>query len=145
MRSALNERSIQPGAVLVVRNEGPRGGPGMRELSIPAAVLVGLGLTESVAMITDGRFSGASRGPCVGHISPEAAVGGPLAIVHDEDEIEIDIPKRRLTLCLSQPEIECRLAELEPHDAKPASGYLALYRRCVTQADEGAVLRWENE
>ena len=115
----------------------------MRELSIPAAVLIGLGLGESVAMITDGRFSGATRGPCIGHISPEAAVGGPLAIVQDGDEIDIDIPNRSLELCVSPQEISHRLENLPSKQEKPAGGFLALYRRLVSQADEGAVLRWE--
>jgi dihydroxy-acid dehydratase len=141
VRHALDTQHIRPGDVLVVRNEGPRGGPGMRELSIPAAVLVGLGLAESVAMITDGRFSGATRGPCIGHISPEAAANGPLAIVRDGDEIEIDIPERRLELCLPQVEISRRLENLPPRQEKPVSGFLSLYRRLVSQADEGAILR----
>jgi len=143
VRQALETQHIQTGDVLVVRNEGPRGGPGMRELSIPAAVLIGLGLGESVAMITDGRFSGATRGPCIGHISPEAAIGGPLAIVQDGDEIDIDIPNRRLELCVSPQEISHRLENLPSKQEKPASGFLALYRRLVSQADEGAILRWE--
>jgi dihydroxyacid dehydratase/phosphogluconate dehydratase len=95
------------------------------------------------AMITDGRFSGATRGPCIGHISPEAAANGPLAIVQDEDEIEIDIPERRLELCLSQVEISRRLENLLPRQEKPASGFLSLYRRLVSQADEVAILRWQ--
>ena len=143
LRQALEMQRIQPGDVLVVRNEGPRGGPGMRELSIPAAVLVGLGLSESVAMITDGRFSGATRGPCIGHISPEAAMNGPLAIVKDGDEIEIDIPGRRLDLHLSEVEISNRLRNLPSKGEEPIHGFLGLYRRLVSQADEGAVLRWE--
>jgi dihydroxy-acid dehydratase len=142
IRQALNTERILPGDVLVVRNEGPRGGPGMRELSIPAAVLVGLGLAESVAIVTDGRFSGATRGPCIGHVSPEAAVNGPLAIVQDGDEIEIDIPNRCLDLCLPPEEIARRLAIYPPRKESPASGFLALYRRLVSQADEGAVMRW---
>jgi len=142
VRQALDMERILSGDVLVVRNEGPRGGPGMRELSIPAAVLVGLGLAESVAMVTDGRFSGATRGPCIGHVSPEAAVNGPLAVVQDGDEIEIDIPDRRLDLCLPPEEITRRLAICPPRKESPASGFLALYRRLVSQADEGAVMRW---
>jgi len=142
IREALDTERIRPGDVLVVRNEGPRGGPGMRELSIPAAVLVGLGLTESVAMVTDGRFSGATRGPCIGHVSPEAAVNGPLAVVQDGDEIEIDVRGRRLDLCLPPEEITRRLANCPPRKEPPASGFLALYRRLVSQADEGAVMRW---
>jgi len=140
---ALETRAIQPGNVLVVRNEGPQGGPGMRELSIPAAVMVGLGLAESVAMVTDGRFSGATRGPCIGHVSPEASAGGPLGIVCDGDEIDINIPDRRLDLCLSSNEISRRTEHLFSKNERPASGFLALYRRWVSQANEGAILRWD--
>ena len=143
VRLALDTKGIKAGDVLVVRNEGPRGGPGMRELSIPAGVLFGLGLAESVAMVTDGRFSGATRGPCIGHISPEAAVNGPLAIVRDGDEIEIDIPNRRLDLLLPQEEISRRFSIRPAAEEKPASGFLALYRKLVSQADEGAILRWD--
>jgi dihydroxy-acid dehydratase len=140
---ALETRAIQPGNVLVVRNEGPQGGPGMRELSIPAAVMVGLGLAESVAMVTDGRFSGATRGPCIGHVSPEASAGGPLGIVRDGDEIDINIPDRRLDLCLSSNEISRRTEHLFSKNERSASGFLALYRRWVSQANEGAILRWD--
>ena len=140
---ALETRAIQPGNVIVVRNEGPQGGPGMRELSIPAAVMVGLGLAESVAMVTDGRFSGATRGPCIGHVSPEASAGGPLGIVCDGDEIDINIPDRRLDLCLSSNEISRRTEHLFSKNERPASGFLALYRRWVSQANEGAILRWD--
>jgi dihydroxy-acid dehydratase len=143
VRQALDQQQIRPGDVLVVRNEGPQGGPGMRELSIPAAVLVGLGLAESVAMITDGRFSGATRGPCIGHISPEAAAKGPIAILEDGDEIEIDILARRLDVSLPPEEISRRLKNLHHQQAKPVSGFLSLYRHLVSQADEGAILRWE--
>ncbi len=101
LENSLASQPVQPGDVLVIRNEGPRGGPGMRELSIPAAMLTGMGLNDSVAMITDGRFSGATRGPCIGHISPEAFVGGVIALVRDGDQIEIDIPGRRLELLVS--------------------------------------------
>jgi dihydroxy-acid dehydratase len=143
VRQALEKPHIRSGDVLVIRNEGPRGGPGMRELSIPAAVLVGQGLSESVAMITDGRFSGATRGPCIGHISPEAAIKGPLAIVKDGDEIEIDVPNRRLDLHLSEVEISNRLKNLPLKEEEPIHGFLGLYRRLVSQADEGVVFRWE--
>jgi dihydroxy-acid dehydratase len=143
VRQALEKQHIRPGDVMVIRNEGPRGGPGMRELSIPAAILVGQGLSESVAMITDGRFSGATRGPCIGHISPEAAIKGPIAIVKDGDEIEIDIPRRRLDLHVSEVEISNRLKKLPPKEEEPIHGFLAIYRHLVSQADEGAILRWE--
>jgi dihydroxy-acid dehydratase len=105
LKNSIAAKSIQPGDMLVIRNEGPRGGPGMRELSIPAAMLTGMGLYETVAMITDGRFSGATRGPCIGHITPEAAIGGPIGLVKDGDQIEIDIPHRRLTLLVSDGDL----------------------------------------
>jgi len=141
VRDSLSSRSIQPGDVLVIRNEGPAGGPGMRELSIPAAMLVGMGLGESVAMITDGRYSGATRGPCIGHVCPEAYKGGPIAAVREGDPIEIDIPNRRLTLQVSDEEIARRLAEWTPRPPAITTGFLALYSRLVSQADRGAVLR----
>jgi dihydroxy-acid dehydratase len=140
VRDSLMNRGIQPGDVLVIRNEGPAGGPGMRELSIPAALLVGLGLGESVAMITDGRYSGATRGPCIGHVCPEAHMGGPIAAVREGDLIEIDIPNRRLTLHVPDEEIARRLAEWRPRPPAITTGYLGLYSRIVGQADRGAVL-----
>jgi dihydroxy-acid dehydratase len=132
---------VQPGDVLVIRNEGPRGGPGMRELSIPAAMLVGMGLGDSVAMITDGRYSGATRGPCIGHVSPEAYVGGPIAAVRDGDLIEMDIPGRCLTLHVPDDEIAQRLARWQPRPPAVTTGFLALYSRLVDQANRGAVLK----
>jgi len=141
VRGSLQSRLIQPGDVLVIRNEGPRGGPGMRELSIPAAMLVGMGLGDSVAMITDGRYSGATRGPCIGHVSPEACVGGPIAAVREGDVVEIDIPNRCLTLRVPDSEIARRLAEWRPHPPAVSTGFLGLYSRIVEQANYGAVLR----
>jgi len=141
VRNSLMERAVSPGDVLVIRNEGPRGGPGMRELSIPAAMLVGMGLGESVAMITDGRYSGATRGPCIGHVCPEAYVGGPIAAVREGDLIEIDIPGRRLNLLVPEEEIARRMAEWRPRPPAVAKGFLGLYSRVVSQANEGAVLR----
>ncbi len=141
VRDSLMSRSVRAGDVLVIRNEGPRGGPGMREMSIPAAMLVGMGLGESVAMITDGRYSGATRGPCIGHVCPEACVGGPIAAVNEGDLIEIDIPNRRLTLRVSDKEIARRLAEWQPRPPAVTSGFLGLYSRIVQQANHGAVLR----
>jgi dihydroxy-acid dehydratase len=137
---SLMAAAIQPGDVLVIRNEGPAGGPGMRELSIPAAMLVGMGLGESVAMVTDGRFSGATRGPCIGHVTPEAAAGGPIAAVQDGDLIAIDIPNRRLDLLVAEDELARRLATWQPRPPQVAGGFLDVYRRLVAQADEGAVL-----
>jgi len=140
VRDSLTSRSINPGDVLVIRNEGPAGGPGMRELSIPAAMLVGMGLGESVAMITDGRYSGATRGPCIGHVCPEAYLGGPIAAVREGDLIEIDIPNRRLTLHVPDDEIARRLVEWRPRPPAITTGFLALYSRSVSQADRGAVM-----
>ncbi len=140
VRGALMGRRVQPGDVLVIRNEGPRGGPGMRELSIPAAVLVGLGLSDSVAMVTDGRFSGASRGPCVGHVVPEAYDGGPIAVIRDGDLIEIDIPARKLELLVPEDEIARRLATWRPRPPAVQDGFLRLYSQRAQPADRGAIL-----
>jgi dihydroxy-acid dehydratase len=131
---------VHPGDVLVVRYEGPRGGPGMRELSLPAAILVGMGLGNSVAMITDGRFSGATRGPCVGHICPEAAVGGPLALIRDGDVIEIDVPNRRLEVHLSEEELLERQSVWRAPEKEIPPGFLRLYAERVGSASQGAVL-----
>jgi dihydroxy-acid dehydratase len=131
---------VQPGDVLVVRYEGPRGGPGMRELSLPAAILVGMGLGDSVAMVTDGRFSGATRGPCVGHVCPEAALGGPLAALRDGDVIEIDIPNRVLCARLSDAELRDRLVDWTPPSREIPPGFLRLYADRVGPASQGAVL-----
>ena len=136
----LLEDRVRAGDVLVVRYEGPRGGPGMRELSLPAAVLVGMGLADSVAMITDGRFSGASRGPCVGHVCPEAAVGGPLAALRDGDIIEIDIPRRQLNVLLEATDLEGRLTAWSPPTKEIPPGFLRIYAANVGPANEGAVL-----
>ncbi len=143
-RNVLLNRGVEPGSVLVIRNEGPRGGPGMRELSIPAAVLVGMGLSESVAMVTDGRYSGATRGPCIGHVAPEAATGGPIALVQDGDLIEIDIPRRRLNLILDEDELQRRRQDWQPREPTAAGGFLDLYRASAGSASEGAVLQHAN-
>jgi dihydroxy-acid dehydratase len=133
-------KTVNPGDILVIRYEGPRGGPGMREMSIPAGILTGMGLGDSVAMITDGRFSGATRGFCIGHVTPEAHVGGPLAAVRDGDSIEIDILGKQLNLLLPQEEIDTRLKALPQRPAPIDTGFLGLYCRHVSQADRGAVL-----
>jgi dihydroxy-acid dehydratase len=138
VREYLLHKKVEPGSVLVVRYEGPKGGPGMRELSIPAAMLVGMGLHTSVAMITDGRFSGATRGPCVGHIAPEAWAGGPLALVKDGDIIEIDLEKNLIELKVSAKDLEQRKAEVRKPERK-LSGVLAAYRAGVGGAEQGAV------
>ena len=113
----------------------------MREMSIPAALLVGMGLGDSVAMITDGRYSGATRGPCIGHVCPEAYVGGPIAAVHDGDLIAIDIPNRSLTLHVSDDEIARRMAGWQPRPPAVKGGFLSIYSRLAQQANVGAVLK----
>ncbi len=138
VREYLQTKKVQPGCVLVIRNEGPKGGPGMREMSIPAAMLVGMGLHTSVAMITDGRFSGASRGPCVGHISPEAYEGGPIALVEDGDIIEIDLDQRLIRLQVSDEELSRRRSAHAPRRSA-VTGVLAAYRAGVGGAHEGAL------
>jgi dihydroxy-acid dehydratase len=140
VRDSLAARDVQPGDVLVIRNEGPAGGPGMRELSIPAAMLIGMGLGETVAMITDGRYSGATRGPCIGHITPEAFAGGPIAVVKEGDIIEIDIPNRRLDVHISDEEIRQRFSAWQPRRPAITSGFLGTYTSIVGSADQGAVL-----
>jgi dihydroxy-acid dehydratase len=137
---AIMDRKIKAGDVVIVRYEGPRGGPGMREMLSPTAAIAGMGLSESVALITDGRFSGGTRGPCIGHVSPEAALGGPIAIVNDGDIIEIDIPARKLDIKLSESEINNRITKLKPVEPKINTGWLARYARMVSSADKGAIL-----
>jgi dihydroxy-acid dehydratase len=132
---------IAEGTVLVIRYEGPKGGPGMREMLSPTSAIFGLGLGESVALITDGRFSGGTRGPCIGHVSPEAAEAGPIAILKDGDVINLDIPARRLDVELDQRQIERRLRLLKPFSPKIKTGYLARYAQQVTSASTGAVFR----
>ena len=137
---AIMAKKIKPGEVLVIRYEGPRGGPGMREMLSPTAAIVGLGLSNKVALITDGRFSGGTQGPCIGHISPEAASGGPIALIKSGDTIEIDIPHRKLNLKISPKEFSRRRAAWHPPKPKVLTGYLERYRRLVSSAAEGAVL-----
>jgi len=132
---------IEKGDVVVVRYEGPKGGPGMREMLSPTSAIAGVGLDKYVALLTDGRFSGGSRGAAIGHISPEAASGGPIAIVKDGDQILIDIPKRRLELKLSDEEIKKRFANWQPKEPKIKEGYLSRYARMVSSADKGAILK----
>ena len=138
MKSILANK-IKKGSIIVIRYEGPKGGPGMREMLSPTSSVIGMGLGESVALITDGRFSGGTRGPCIGHIAPEAQAGGVIAIIKNGDEISIDIPKRKLHLEVSQKEIDKRLAEWTPPQPKVKRGYLARYARFVTSASRGAV------
>ncbi|MBI5167279.1 MAG: dihydroxy-acid dehydratase [candidate division NC10 bacterium] len=132
---------VSPGDVVVIRYEGPKGGPGMREMLSPTAAIAGMGLSESVALITDGRFSGATRGPCIGHVSPEAADGGPIALVEEGDSISIDIPKRRLELRVSAQEMKRRREGWKAPPPKVTDGWLARYASLVTSAKAGAVLK----
>ena len=138
--SALENDEIKAGDVIVIRYEGPKGGPGMREMLAPTSLLVGKGLGKSCALITDGRFSGATRGICVGHICPEAANGGVIALVEDGDKIKIDIPNRTIDLLVSDEELLKRKANLKPYSAKIKSGYLAKYAANVQDASHGAIV-----
>ena len=124
---AMRKKLVQPGDVVVIRYEGPVGGPGMPEMLVPTATISGMGLSESVALLTDGRFSGATRGPCIGHVAPEAAVGGPIAVLRDGDIVEIDVPARQLNMQLSDDEIVKRLALWKPKAKKVTRGYLSRY------------------
>ena len=138
---AILANKIKPGHVLVIRYEGPKGGPGMREMLSPTSAISGMGLGESVVLLTDGRFSGGTRGPCIGHISPEAAEGGPIAIVRNGDTIILDIPNRKLELKLSKAEIKKRLAKWKPREPKIKTGWLARYAKVVTSASTGAIVK----
>jgi dihydroxy-acid dehydratase len=137
--AAVKDRSIEPGDVIVIRYEGPSGGPGMREMLHVTAALVGEGLGDEVALITDGRFSGATHGLMVGHISPEAAHGGPIAAVRDGDTITLDVDSRRLDLEISEDEIASRLAGWTPPAPKYSHGVFAKYAAGVSSASKGAV------
>ncbi len=139
-RAILNKR-IKQGDIIIIRYEGPKGGPGMREMLTPTASVIGMGLGDSVAIITDGRFSGGTHGACFGHVSPEAAEGGPIAIVQDGDKILIDIKRRKLELLLPEAEITARLERFKPPKPRVRKGYLALYSRIVSSAAEGAILK----
>ncbi len=132
---------IQAGDVIVIRYEGPRGGPGMREMLMPTSALAGMGLDHKVALLTDGRFSGATRGSATGHISPEAARGGTIALVQEGDEIEVDIPNRRLTLLAPEAEMARRRKDWTQPEIRITTGYLARYAAAVSAASEGAILR----
>ena len=137
---ALGAKEIKRGDVVIVRYEGPKGGPGMREQHMLASLLMGMGLGESVALVTDGRFSGSTRGPMIGHVSPEAAEGGPIAVVQDGDRVRIDIPNRKLELLVSDEELQQRLRGWRA-PARKLKGYLARYAKMVGAAGEGATLR----
>ncbi len=138
--AAIKGGKINPGDVVVIRYEGPKGGPGMREMLNPTSAIAGMGLGESVALITDGRFSGASRGASIGHVSPEAAVGGPIALVEEGDIIQINIPEYSLNVKVSDEEMEARRAKWQPREPKVTTGYLARYAEMVTSGNRGAIL-----
>ncbi|HDH01203.1 MAG TPA: dihydroxy-acid dehydratase, partial [Nitrospirae bacterium] len=140
MRAILADK-IKPGDIVVIRYEGPKGGPGMREMLNATASIAGMGLSESVALITDGRFSGGTRGPCIGHISPEAMEGGPIAVVRDGDKISIDIPGRKMDLLVSDREIKERFRKWKPARPKINKGWLARYAASATSANTGAVMK----
>ncbi|MCQ2559836.1 MAG: dihydroxy-acid dehydratase [Clostridia bacterium] len=138
----MNRGEIQKGDVVVIRYEGPKGGPGMREMLSPTATIMGLGLDKDVALITDGRFSGATRGASIGHVSPEAAEGGPIALLQNGDIIEIDIPNNKLNVRLSETELAQRAAVWQAPEPRVKKGYLARYAKMVTSASTGAVLKY---
>ena len=125
---------------MIVRYEGPKGGPGMREMLTPTAAIAGMGLDSTCALVTDGRFSGVSRGASIGHVSPEAAAGGLMAYIKDGDIISIDIPSHKIELKVSEEEIARRKAEIIPNPPKKVTGYLKRYRAMVTSANRGAIL-----
>jgi dihydroxy-acid dehydratase len=137
--AAIMEGRIKAGDVVVIRYEGPKGGPGMREMLAPTAAIMGMGLGDSVALVTDGRFSGGTRGPCIGHISPEAAEGGPIALVEEGDRIRLDIPARKLELLVDEATLAARKARWTAPEPKIKSGWLARYAKVVTSAYTGAV------
>ncbi|MDU6535736.1 MAG: dihydroxy-acid dehydratase, partial [Intestinibacter bartlettii] len=139
--AAIKGGKIVAGDVVVIRYEGPKGGPGMREMLNPTSAIAGMGLGSSVALITDGRFSGASRGASIGHVSPEAAVGGPIALVEEGDLIKINIKEKTLDFVVSDEELARRKAAWTPREPKVTTGYLARYATMVTSGDKGAVLK----
>ena len=132
---------VKSGDTVVVRYEGPRGGPGMPEMLAPTAAIIGMGLGRTVALITDGRFSGGTRGICIGHVSPEAAVGGPIALLEEGDVIQIDLEKRSLNVKIADVEMEARRGRWKPREPSVKTGYLARYAKMVTSANTGAVLK----
>ena len=138
--AAITGGKIVEGDVVVIRYEGPKGGPGMREMLNPTSAIAGMGLGSTVALITDGRFSGASRGASIGHVSPEAAVGGPIALVEEGDRILIDIPNNKLELLVSDEELAARKAKWQPREPRVTTGYLARYAKMVTSGNRGAIL-----
>ena len=139
--AAIKGGKIVEGDVVVIRYEGPKGGPGMSEMLNPTSAIAGMGLGSSVALITDGRFSGASRGASIGHVSPEAAVGGPIAFVEEGDIIKINIPENTLNVDITDEEMEARKAKWQPREPKITTGYLARYASMVTSGNTGAILK----
>jgi dihydroxy-acid dehydratase len=138
--AAIMAGKIKPGVVVVIRYEGPKGGPGMREMLSPTSAIMGMGLGTKVALITDGRFSGGTHGPCIGHVSPEAMEGGAIALVREGDAIVLDIPKRKLTLDVPAAELARRRKSWKAPAPKIAVGYLARYAKLVRSAGTGAVI-----
>jgi dihydroxy-acid dehydratase len=138
--AAINGGLINEGDVVVIRYEGPKGGPGMREMLNPTSAIMGSGLGSSVALITDGRFSGATRGASIGHVSPEAAVGGPIGLLEEGDIIEIDIPANTINVKLTDEELAARREKWQPREPKITTGYLARYQKLVSSGAQGAIL-----
>ena len=134
---------VKPGDVIVIRYEGPKGGPGMQEMLAPTTAIEAVGLDEKCALVTDGRFSGGTAGASIGHVSPEAAVGGPIALLKDGDMIDIDIPNGILAVRLSEKELAERKASWSPPKPKTTSSYLLRYAKMATSADTGAILNWD--
>jgi dihydroxy-acid dehydratase len=132
---------IKPGDIVVIRYEGPKGGPGMREMLTPTSAIAGMGLDKEVALLTDGRFSGGTRGAAIGHISPEATEGGPIALVQEGDRIKIDIPAKTLTLLVDDAELKQRRQTWQPPEPKIRTGYLSRYSRLVSSGSQGAVCK----
>ncbi|MDD5168797.1 MAG: dihydroxy-acid dehydratase, partial [Syntrophales bacterium] len=139
--AAILGKEIKPGDIIVIRYEGPKGGPGMREMLGPTSVLAGMGLDTSVSLLTDGRFSGGSRGASIGHISPEAAEGGPIGLVKEGDVISINIPKKKITLKVSAEELKKRKKDVKPWVPRITTGYLARYAKLVTSGSTGAIFK----
>jgi dihydroxy-acid dehydratase len=134
---------VKPGDVVVIRYEGPKGGPGMQEMLAPTTAIKGVGLDDKCALVTDGRFSGGTAGASIGHVSPEAAVGGPIGLLRDGDIIEIDIPAGTLAVRLSDAELSARRQAWKPRPPRFTSGWLARYAKMATSADTGAILQWD--
>jgi dihydroxy-acid dehydratase len=140
-QAAILGAQINPGDVVVIRYCGPKGGPGMPEMLSPTSAIIGMGLGKSVALLTDGRFSGGTQGACIGHISPEAALGGPIGLVHEGDIIAIDIPAKKITIKVDDAELIKRREKWQPPQPKITSGYIARYAKLVTSGSTGAVLK----